>query len=105
MEIEPPDPNQLQLGFDAEPGSSSEGGINSWRQAREKNVRALASRSGLPLERQVELTLRSGPVLRGLLRLAVDSLWIEASHIEQIVFEVDGATFRIREIESCVRMD
>ena len=100
-----PDPNQLTFLFDANAPAAEEGGIQSWRAEREAGVRALAKKSGLPLEHTVELTLLSGPVLRGRLRLAVESLWIEAEKVEQIVFEVDGATFRVREIESCVRED
>lgn len=85
--------------------AAGESGLNAWRDEHLARLRKLAARTGLPLEHPVELTLRSGPVARGQLRLAVNSLWIEAEHLEQIVFEVDGVTFRIREMESCVRMD
>jgi len=124
MEPATPDPSQLSFAFDAESAlladdpppenaktksaeneDPAEHGLNAWRDERMEHIRKLAARAGLPLEHQVELTLRSGPVLRGQLRLAVDSLWVETEHLEQILFEVDGATFRVREIESCVRTD
>ena len=107
MLIDEPDPNQLNFGFESENDepTAPEAGLNMWRDEREENMGNLGRASGMPLNHLVEVTLLSGPLLRGRLRLAVDSLWIEVDHIEKILFEVDGTPFRKSEIESCVRTD
>lgn len=98
------DPEQFTFNF-AETVEPSQSGVDSWRLAREAKLRELSFRSGLPVGHAVEVMLKNGVPLRGRLLLAVDSLWIEASHVDQIVFEVDGVPFLIRESESCVRLD
>ena len=103
-----PDPDQLSFNFGLdgeEEADAPESGLSAWREDREKDVRKLATVAGLPVEHLVEVTLLSGPVLRGRLKLAVNSLWIEVDHVEKIVFEVDGTPFRKSEIEACVRTD
>ena len=97
---------QFAFDFDGDGESApSDGGLPSWRAEREKKIHELARRSGMPIGHPVEVTLSNGPYLLGELRLASESLWIDTDHVEKIVFEVDGTTFRIGEIESCVRRD
>jgi len=99
-----PEVSQPGLEFDGMPGES-ESGLLSWREARAARVRELSLRSGLPVGHRVEATLASGPLLRGQLRMVDEPLWIESGRVEQILFEVDGVTFRIRELDSCIRLD
>ena len=103
----PPEADQLAFCFDVPaPTQEVEGsGIDSWRAERAARMRLLARKAALPLEHAVEVTLLNGLVLRGLLRLETDSLWIEDDKEEQLVFEVDRVPFRIHEIESCIRVD
>ena len=99
-----PEVCQPGLEFDGTPGET-ESGLVSWRAARAAKVRELSLRSGLPVGHQVEATLTSGPLLRGRLIMVDEPLWIESGRVEQVLFEVDGVPFRIRELDSCIRLD
>ena len=55
--------------------------------------------------REVEVWLRNGIRLRGILRLREDLLFLEAPTEVHLDLVVDGVVFRQGEIESCVRVD
>lgn len=55
--------------------------------------------------REVEVWLRNGIRLRGILRLREDLLFLEAPKEVHLDLVVDGVIFRQGEIESCVRVN
>ena len=65
----------------------------------------LARRLGLPLGREVEVWLKDGVRLRGLLRLKEAMLFLENVDERSLELAVGKVDFRHADIESCVRMD
>lgn len=83
----------------------SEAGFNQWRQQRREAMRKLAREMGLPLEHQVEVWLRGGIRLRGMLRLREEMLFVEEKGDDALFLVIDGVSFVTSEMESCVRTD
>ncbi len=80
-------------------------GLEQWRCQRREMVKKLGLELGLPLNREVEVWLRGGVRLRGLLTLREEVLFVETPRDLNLELAVDGVTFRWTEIESCVRTD
>jgi hypothetical protein len=68
-------------------------------------MKELARQMGLPLEHPVEVWVRGGVRLRGLLRLREKILFIQEEKETGLALVVDGVPFKWEEIESCVRLD
>jgi hypothetical protein len=80
-------------------------GLEAWRKARRDASHALAQRLGLPLNHPVEVWLRGGIRLRGILRLREAPLFHEDLDSAALFLTVDHVPFKAEEIESCVRLD
>jgi hypothetical protein len=93
---------QAELRFD---GGPEAGGLAAWRAARQQAARSLALRLGLPLNHQVEVWLRGGVRLRGLLRLEEEVLFPDQECANALALVVEQVVFTPAEIESCVRLD
>ncbi len=96
-------PEQLGFDFAAAPGTSPSG-YDRWQAERRQALEGLARQLGLPLGHQAEVRLRDGVVLRGLLALAEDELFIAGRRDFDLLLRVDRCTFKPNEIESCVRL-
>ena len=95
------DDSQGQLRFD-DVGSGS--GLDRWREQFNAAQRELAGKLGLPIDRQVEVWLKDGLRLRGVLRLCEQRLFVIDGEKYDMALEVDRVSFRHAEIESCVVM-
>lgn len=80
-------------------------GLDRWRNQRERAGHRLARRLGLPLDREVEVRLKDGVVLRGRLQLKEAMLFVEHVDERSLELAVGRVDFRHADIESCVRMD
>ena len=87
----------------SEPGSGA--GYSQWLVARQVAAKELARRMNLPLGHQVEVWLFGGIRLRGQLRLAEETLFIQEDRIRHLDLLVDHKRFSYRDMESCVRTD
>jgi len=93
---------QDEFNFDAGP---TEEGYSRWLAGRKLAAVELARRLNLPLQHQVEVWLAGGIRLRGKLRLSEEMLFIEEDRVPQLELLVDHVPFKMREMESCVRLD
>lgn len=93
---------QFEFDFDR---VSSEAGYHRWQEKRRATLQKLARRMGLPIGHRVEVWLRDGVRLRGMLLLEEHGLWVEARRDFGLKLVVDGVSFTAAEIESCVRQD
>ncbi len=98
-----PEPEQLGFNFAARPGESD--GLSRWHEERRSALKEMARQLGLPLDRRVEVILRDGIRLRGVLHLARDDLFIEPKRDLSLQLRIDRCTFLPTDIESCVRID
>lgn len=83
----------------------SEEGYSEWLISRQVAVKDLGRRMNLPLGHEVEVWLFGGVRLRGKLRLAEETLFIEEERVRHLDLLVDNVRFSYREMESCVRLD
>ena len=90
-----------QAEFNFEAGSSADG-HGQWVVARRMAARDLACKLNLPPNRKVEVWLRGGLRLTGVLRLKEEMLFIEEERLRHLEFTVDGIVFVYREMESCM---
>lgn len=97
------DANQLE--FPTTPPSDGSNGYVTWRQQREDTVNRLGQLSGLPLNHRVEVILKDGVRLRGMLRLREEKLFFDEKVARELDLVVDGVVFKPCEIDSCTRMD
>jgi hypothetical protein len=86
-------------------GSPATDGYTRWLAGRRLAAGELARRMSLPLGHQVEVWLRGGVRLRGLLRLKEDLLFIDEEQVRHLEMTVDHVPFTYREMDSCVRLD
>ncbi len=93
--------DQFEFAFDRTDGPD---GAAKWREDREQTIRDWCQKLGLPIKHRVEVVLKQGPLLRGLLRVAGEELWIEGDR-HSIRLEVDGVEIRLGDIESLSRTD
>jgi hypothetical protein len=93
---------QGEFNFDA--GTTGEG-YSCWLAGRKLAAVELARRLNLPLQHEVEVWLVGGIRLRGKLRLSEEMLFIEEDHVRHLELQVDHVPFKMRELESCVRLD
>lgn len=80
-------------------------GYVTWLQQRAGSTNRLADLSGLPLNHLVEVTLKDGVRLRGLLRLKQELLFQKSKPADGLELTVDGVEFRSSEIDFCIRTD
>ena len=92
---------QLEMRFGADP---KEQGYNRWQEQRRQALERLTRKMGLPLNHPVEIWLKGGIRLRGVLRLKVEQLFIEERRDMRLELTVDGVSFVATEVESWVRM-
>ena len=98
----PPPGRQGEINF----GDTSGGdGLKRWHQQRQDAQRALAMELGLPLGRSVEVWLKDGVELHGVLRLKETLLFLDTVKEADLEFEVGRTNFKYAEIQSCVRSD
>ena len=106
-ESSPPDPTptpwrQGEINF----GDSTGGdGVERWHQQRQDAQRALAMELGLPLGRNVEVWLKDGVELHGVLRLKETLLFLDTVKEADLEFVVERTNFKYADIQSCVRSD
>ncbi len=93
-----------QIEFDFERASHSDG-YEAWLEQRGKMLEELGEKIGLPLGRQVEVWLRDGVRLRGKLLTRQTLCFIDNPRDPRLELQVDRATFKLGEMESCVRLD
>jgi len=90
--------------FDFQASPKEADSLSLWRQARAREVEKACHRLGLPIGKSAEVRLKSGTTLRGLLRLAEETLWIDADR-KTVILQIAEATFHISEIAAAVRAD
>jgi len=88
-------------------GGSTVGGngYDAWQAQRREALRLAGQALGLPLGQVVHVELKDGCVLKGVLRLAKEELFIEASRApgRSPLLRVDRCTFGLGDIVSCVQ--
>jgi hypothetical protein len=92
---------QPELNF----SSGSEKGWHDWHNARRYQLEQLGISLGIPIGHICEVWLAGGIRLRGKLRMKEDIPVPDAQKWEETIFEIGGVSFRIAEMESCVRSD
>lgn len=93
-------PHQQGLDFGAfGPGD----GLEAWRKEQEERFREMARKLGLPLGREAEVWLKDGVRLRGRLELA--ELELIQPGAGELRLRVGQTTFKIGEMDSCLRRD
>jgi hypothetical protein len=93
---------QGELDFNA--GGAGEGHAR-WIEGRKLAVAELANRLNLPLHHEVEVWLVGGIRLQGKLQLQEEVLFVEEEHARHLGLRIGRASFTVREMESCVRLD
>jgi hypothetical protein len=105
----PANVQQLEFGLERHDADSNpdlnKDGLTQWHAERDAAAQGAAAELGLPVGRPVEIWLRGGIRLRGVLRLRDTVLVVEESAAWKLELEVDNVSFRPSEIESCVRLD
>ena len=91
--------------FDFNASGHQSDGLTQWRAEFDRSKRDLAATMGLPLDRPVEVWLRGGIRLKGVLRLHENRLFVDSKRDFSLELVVDGVRFTAAEIESCVRLD
>jgi hypothetical protein len=93
-------------------GEASSGvGFEKWREEQRERLHKFAVRLGLPLGKEVELTLHNGTVLRGELRLSsAGNRKIPSGASDRVLrnhlrLEIKRADFTAADVASCVRVD
>ena len=90
---------QVEFDFTA----SSEGaGLTTWQEQQQRACRALAMKLGLPLDHPVEVWLKDGVRLRGMLQLREAPLFVEDDRRYELELEVDRVVFKHADLASCV---
>ena len=80
-------------------------GHSRWLAERKLALEALAKKMNLPLGHLVEVWLNGGVMLRGILRLREELLFVEEERARELELVINKANFKAAEIESCVRLD
>ncbi len=93
---------QGQFNFDA---SADAEGYSRWLATRRVLAKDLARRLNLPVGYLVEVWLNGGVRLRGKLRLKEEVLFVEEGSERHLELMIDQVAFRVREMESCVRLE
>jgi len=81
---------------------SDRSGLDSWHEEQRQARKELARQLGLPLGRTVEVWLRDGVRLRGVLRLHEEQLIVEEARRYQLELQVDRVVFKHGDVESCL---
>lgn len=98
-------PDNEQLGFDFQPPREGVDGYSRWQSERRAAQDALARKLGFPIGHEVEVELLGQVLIRGMLRLVEDGLWMESNRDFRIRLRVDRCEFAASEIVRCVRLD
>ena len=96
------DSQQSEFSFPAGPSGPEE--VSPWRAEWIRAAEDLCRRLAVPLNRNAEVRLTQGPILRGRLILAEEQLWPEGDR-HRLVLRIGHATFRLGEMESVLRLD
>jgi hypothetical protein len=96
---------QSEFRFNEPPDSGRVDGLNAWREERRRQIEELARQLRLPIGHPVELFLKSGICLRGVLDLDEVMLLHFRTEQSKACFRIGRATFYFSEIEHCVRTD
>src|SRR5512145_2900300 len=80
-------------------------GYERWQEQRRAATEALARQMGFPLGHEVEIWLRDGMRLRGLLRLKEEKLFVPEKRDPDVELAVGRVPFRPADVESCLRLD
>jgi hypothetical protein len=102
MDLQQADQQSRQLAFDF--AGNSADGFRLWREQHQASVRRLGAALGYPLGENCEIELRSGLILRGMLFLDGEDLFLSAER-GSAVLRVGQVNFSIGEVASCVRID
>jgi hypothetical protein len=94
----------MQIEFNFEAGARQEG-YRGWLEERQRALRLLASKLGLPLGRKVEVWLRGEIRLTGILRLREEALFVPEQREACLELVVDNVPFSPAEITSCICTD
>jgi hypothetical protein len=94
----------MQGEFSFGAGAAGEG-YSRWLAGRKLAAVELARRLNLPLQHEVEVWLVGGIRLRGKLRLSEEKIFIEEDHVRHLELLVNHVPFKMREMESCIRLD
>ncbi len=86
-------------------GAGGNDGHSRWLAERKLALEALAKKMNLPLGHLVEVWLNGGVMLRGILRLREELLFVEEERARELELVINKANFKAAEIESCVRLD
>lgn len=92
--------SQLDLNYSL----TNQDGYSAWQRQRKEAAAVLARSLGLPLERNVEVRLKDGIVLQGILRMKEELLFFDAVTDRNLELRVGPVGFRPQDIESCVRI-
>ena len=98
-------PGNDQLGFDFNAPRDGGDGYSRWQSERQQARAALARKLGFPLGHRVEVELKGEVILRGLLHLAEDELWMDQSRDFSVRLRIERCAFMASEIVRCVRLD
>jgi hypothetical protein len=90
-----------QIPFDF--SGNSEDGFETWKREQREAEAKEAGKLGLPIGKDVEITLRCGQTLRG--RLRYRERFAKTRRDRNSELEVDGVAFHRGEVASCVRAD
>ncbi len=96
---------QLEFALTSASKPTASDGLATWRNERDAAARQAAADLGMPIGRSVEIWLRGGIRLRGILRLHESVLVVEERGAWKLQLAIDNTTFRPDEVESCVRLD
>jgi len=102
MESRQADQQVRQLAFDF--ARNSVDGFSLWREQRQASTRRLAAELGYPLGEHCEVELETGVILRGIIVLDGEDLFLTAER-GSAVLRIGQVSFSIRQIASCVRID
>ncbi|MCC7375930.1 MAG: hypothetical protein IT581_14830 [Verrucomicrobiales bacterium] len=98
-------PGDDQLGFDFNAPRDGGDGYSRWQSERQQARAALARKLGFPIGHTVEVELKGEVILRGVLHLADDELWVDQGRDFRIRLRIERCIFTASEIERCVRLD
>lgn len=95
--------HQGELSWDQ--SSAGADGHASWMEQRRAALAAAGKALGLPLGHEVDLELRDGCRMRGVLRLAEDGLFVDVTRDKPPLLRVDRCTFGLGDMVSCVKVE
>lgn len=103
---EPDFSEQLEFSLEPEEERSAKlDGYGVWRRQREEAIRILSKQLGLPVGHPVEVELKDGSLMQGLLELERPGILVPETLGASDRLRVGRCTFLPVEIARCVRLD